>query len=493
MILDSLIQLIILFVVILFSLYIYLKILNLNPTGVSIVKIILGVIFTGIFAICIYILREPMPIARFAVLVLAIATFTGAATSTRFDLSLSASVIAVGISYGVLIASVTVSQTFMHLVTGKRNDVWSTVLFVVLHSAAIILFFRIKRFRKGVLFLRKKGLSAIGLLICGIISFIFLLFNAGSSIDTGVWLLAGTALCIAGLIFWWRYGLTKLYREKVKERNSQEYEKIIEEKDKHIQQLIEDNDNMAKLIHRDNKLLPALHNAVMLLVETCSASNANVNRLLEQIEQLMHERNSIISQSQSNNNALPSTNDAVIDGIISYMMQKAFEESIQFDIVATGGIAELTDSVISAVNLETLFADLIENAIIATSHSENEKKQITILVGATDDCYELSVMDSGIPFEIETLISLGQIKTSTHLNEGGSGIGFMAVFEILHECRASLVITECVPGQSGFTKSVTIRFDDRDEYIVQSHRADQLLIAHDLSLRKGKFPIIRCL
>lgn len=72
------------------------------------------------------------------------------------------------------------------------------------------------------------------------------------------------------------------------------------------------------------------------------------------------------------------------------------------------------------------------------------------------------------------MLRLGKEKASTRLSEGGSGIGYMTVFGILRECKASLVITEYEPEQQGFTKSVAVRFDDGDKYTVKTCRADEL-------------------
>ena len=458
-----------LFVVILFSIFIYFKILNHKILGMSVVKILCGIIYSGIMVCCIVILKAPMPYSRFAIMILASAIFWGTLTREKFELALTANIISTGISYGIHMISTIISVSFLRFAFGTENDILIVSLSVSMQCVFIIIFFRIKRFRKGMLFLQKRWAGIAGLVICGLIIFIFILLNRGHiSAEIGGWFLAGVALCIIGLVFWWRHGLTKLYRERIRERNAQEYEQIIKEKNRQIERLQEDNNSMAKLIHRDNKLLRAMHEAVSLSIENGTESK----RILSQIDELMKERIGIITQSQRENKVLPTTKDILIDGIMNHMLLKASEEGIEFDIVAVGDIAELTDTVISGVKLETLFADLIENAIISTSGSEY--KQILITFGTNDSIYELNVQDSGIPFEIATLLKLGKTKASTHLHEGGSGIGYMTVFEILHECRASLIITEYDPKPHKFTKSVSVRFDGKNEYIVRTYRVAEI-------------------
>jgi len=64
---------------------------------------------------------------------------------------------------------------------------------------------------------------------------------------------------------------------------------------------------------------------------------------------------------------------------------------------------------------------------------------------------------------------------TTHAESGGTGIGFMSTFEIMSDCRASLIISEkAPPGEGIYTKSVTVRFDRRYDYKVESYRAEQI-------------------
>ena len=476
------------FVTILLSLYGFMKILNIGTAVVGIVKIICGAALACILAYVLFILKTQMPIARFALVILVLSVFAGISSGTRISLALTAVIISVGINYGIFLLATLLSTSLFRLASAEISVIGVMLLSVVLTCAAIVFFFRIRRFRKGILFLQRKGSGSIGLALSGGILLIITLVNRGASAKTGAWLLATAALCITGLIIWLRRGLTALYRERINERNTKEYEKTIEEKDMQIKALQEDNEVLAKLIHRDNKLLPAMREAVMLFLEADAVTKTDVKDILSQINQLMEERDGIIKQDRLDHTTIPSTNNAVIDGILNYMMQEASKEGIEFSIAVLGDISELFDTVISAIKLETLFADLIENAIHATSRSAH--KRVLIVLGTNDGHYELSVQDSGIPFEIGTLLDLGQRKASTRLQEGGSGIGYMAIFDILHECRASLVITERDPAMAEFTKSVNVRFDGKDAYIVRTYRALEFNEARRLMDKQLDSPII---
>lgn len=91
-----------------------------------------------------------------------------------------------------------------------------------------------------------------------------------------------------------------------------------------------------------------------------------------------------------------------------------------------------------------------------------------------DGAYELSIYDTGVEFDIPTLLKLGTEPITTHKNDGGSGLGFMTTFETLKSCKASLVIEEYDAAVTNYTKSVTVRFDGKCEYRIYSYRADKI-------------------
>lgn len=72
------------------------------------------------------------------------------------------------------------------------------------------------------------------------------------------------------------------------------------------------------------------------------------------------------------------------------------------------------------------------------------------------------------------MLKLGLEQVTTHKKDGGRGIGFMTTFKILKECKASIIIEEYKPKTTNYTKSVTIRFDGRNEYRINSYRADEI-------------------
>jgi hypothetical protein len=161
--------------------------------------------------------------------------------------------------------------------------------------------------------------------------------------------------------------------------------------------------------------------------------------------------------------------------MLSYMHSKATSNDIEFDFVIGSSIDGITESDISKGNLETLLADLIENAIIATSFSSY--KRILITVGVAYGCLEITILDSGIPFDVKTLVILGLENATTHADSGSCGIGYMTVFEILSKTNASIIISEHADEPYSFTKTIRIRFDGKHEYIIKSSRANEIKLS----------------
>ena len=85
--------------------------------------------------------------------------------------------------------------------------------------------------------------------------------------------------------------------------------------------------------------------------------------------------------------------------------------------------------------------------------------------------FGIYVYDSGIEFEKETLENLGKKPSTTHAEEGGTGMGFMNTFDTLRKYKASLEIEEIgKPSKDNYTKILKIKFDGKKEYKVKTYR-----------------------
>jgi sensor histidine kinase regulating citrate/malate metabolism len=161
-----------------------------------------------------------------------------------------------------------------------------------------------------------------------------------------------------------------------------------------------------------------------------------------------------------------------VDALLNYMLGKARASGVEFEVTISGSVKYMAENVVSAQDLTTLLADLIDNAITATKH--RDKKKILVLIGIVDGCYRIDVFDSGIAFEPDTLSDLGVKKTTTHAESGGSGIGMMTTFEILKRYHASFAIEEYGDSDCLFTKKVSVSFDRMHRFGVIMGSADNI-------------------
>lgn len=483
-------QIIKFFGLLIISLYIYMKILDIKD--VSKLKKVSAVIFSFIMSIPL----SYTPFLYELIFLVSVFIFVSITMRVEINLMITTIIISVGISLGIEILANTILIFFEFLFLLVKalfenipeedisEDNINQILIIplnvmpyisfIISTVFINFFFKIKRLKKGFIFLQSKEARWIGI-IFSIIIMISRSFGGGGSI--AVFVLLVINICTIGIHFWWRHHTTMLYQQRIKDRTIREKLCEIEEKDKQIEYLSECNKFLSETVHRDNKLIPAMYNAVSTFLYN---SDINIEtemktkgmHILSDLDEIMHERKETILKIQREHKSLPSTEMERIDNILNYMLLKASENEIQFDFIIAGSIKSIAESVIQKQKLETLLADLIENAIIAVSYSSY--KRILIIMGIVDDYFEINVQDSGIPFEIETLINLGLIKSTTHADKGGSGIGYLSIFKILDESKASLIISEQVPEKYTFSKSIKVRFDSKSEFVIYSYRAEKI-------------------
>jgi len=362
------------------------------------------------------------------------------------------------------------------------------VILVLLSIVLLVLLTRIKRLKSGLVFTENKKAMTIGIFVSIPIITItsvyysmsyllrnFTVYEVVEIMEENpsyavfiILLFVVTTLCLLAVNFWWRYYTDIRYKQRMVERNKKEHLAEMQGKDNKINTLTECNDFLSKAIHRDNKLIPAMYNALADYLSISSndltaESKAKGENILAELNDIMQERKDMIIKIQRDYKPLPTTGIERVDNILNYMLVKASENDIQFDFVL-GDIKDISKNIIAKQALETLLSDLIENAIIAVNHSDFKK--ILVSVGKVGKSLEITIQDSGIPFETGTLANLGKIKSTTHKETGGSGIGYITIFEILNESKASLIIKEQAQRQYSFTKSVKIRFDGRMDFIV---------------------------
>ena len=195
----------------------------------------------------------------------------------------------------------------------------------------------------------------------------------------------------------------------------------------------------------------------------------------KQINNVSEEYTKEIEDSIQHKNHLEKTGIFGIDNILEYMSNEAIKHNIKFNLKIHENIQYMIENIIDQSKLETLLGDHIKDAIIAINSSENTYKELLVEIGEIENCYQVCIYDTGIEFEISTLLNLGLKAITTHKLTGGSGIGFMTTFETLKATKASLIIEERHPiDDKDYTKAVRIKFDGKHEYMICSYRSKEI-------------------
>ena len=283
------------------------------------------------------------------------------------------------------------------------------------------------------------------------------------------------ALCGVFLLTWWIKRLSQRYLDRLKGNEIADLKLQIQQLSDANSELQKNNEALSKIIHKDNKLIPAMEHSVQTLVQSLhfsdEESEAKANELLHYLESVSKDRSGILLNYEHQHRSLPQTGVFSIDSMIGYMEQKAYSEGVSLSLTITGSVKYLTEAMIAEDDLSTLIADLLENALNAVRGSDI--RYILLCIGIEDDYYSLDVFDSGPPFSEEVLPHLGKQRSTSHAETGGSGIGMMTTFEILRKCSASLVLDETTVSVP-YSKKISICFDGLNQFRVKSKRPELL-------------------
>lgn len=463
------------FTLILCSFYSYNKLLNIKKPKIN--YIIYTVIASLTFSVLICALRTNFSYFSLLAMILLSFVFITILTKTQIELSITTTIISFGISYAFytlanILMSIILSQTKLLKLPSSLLTV-TVLLQSFIQIILITVPFKLKRLKSGMPFLINKGASNAGVLLSVIIlCSVVILSNSKTNLIYLIPIVL-VVICAVLVLLWWRNKITQTYVEHLKAAELQNLHNTIEENEKRINYLEQQNDVLSKIIHKDNKLIPAMELAVKEYLNNPSPDEAYGENLLKEIAEISEERCGIIEKYKNCGKKLPITNVFSIDTMLNYMLNKSASDNIEFDVGLSGSVKFMVDNIISETELDTLLADLIENAVIATKNQA--VKKILVNIGIVNNCYFIEVIDSGIPFEIRTFNNLGIEKATTHQNDGGSGIGMLTTFDLLKKKDASLIIKEF--GDSDklhFTKKISIIFDKKHQFIIDSYRCEDI-------------------
>ena len=354
-----------------------------------------------------------------------------------------------------------------------ENDYAKLIIITIFHILVLLNIFKIKKIKYGIPFLKRKLndeytdilIMNVSIIILFSVSFI----NKANLVTARVILLEIIIYAILMFITI-KKSLQLYYKQKLLVQELEETKEELEKKTKEVKDLEAENMHFSQrshtLIHKQKSLEYKIEQ-MMTKTEISKEEAAEVKDKLDKMkEEIYKEKESI---------ELDKTGIVDIDDMLKYMQSECNKNKIEFILKLNGRIQQITNNLIDKDDLETLLADHIRNAIIAVEHSENINRGIMVKLGKIDGEYGLSIYDSGIEFKIETLKNLGKIPSTTHAEEGGTGMGFMNTFETLEKYKASLKIEEIgKPSKDNYTKVISIKFDNKSEYNIKSYRQEEI-------------------
>lgn len=377
------------FFILLSCFYLYHKLLNIEKRPFNI-EPYCYIYFAGCSCLLCLISKNIYYIVYFPALIILFFVFIKIYTHTNYKTALITTVIALGISLCSFTFSAVIMTLFL-LCTAltPENHFWILIKLVIgiMQYLLVHLPFQLKRLKKGMPFLYELNFNNAGFFLSICIIICVIIISTPYTLHTYI-IMSSLFLifpCALLLISWWRAIITRNYRRKLQQFEMQKLKNELVQKEQEIARLLENNKALAQIIHRDNKLIPAMELAV--------------NTFL-----------------QNRNTLSP---------------QQLKEQGLAL-----------------AAHLQTM--------------SQERKFNLT------------EYQTNGQPFLPEIFQDFGLKAHTTHAGNGGSGIGLMDIWKLKKKYRASLVITKYVPGTYSYTKQISLIFDAKKHYIIQTYRRREL-------------------
>lgn len=351
-------------------------------------------------------------------------------------------------------------------------DIVATTFTGLLQTIICLLFFRIKRLRHGIPQIEKNINSDISTLICVITLFlVFYMYSTDTSNYINLIIAFIIIICSILLIQSYKKHIKNVYIEKVNKRNKEIAEETLSEALAENKKLSDENKKLSAIIHKDNKIVPAMYLAVNEILE-CESPDIQKGKSIElknQLQALVSERKEILTDYETKNKALPNCGLPSTNACLKYLYNKATKSNIKFSVSSTAELNKYNGITECENDFNTLLLDLGENAIISADSSDT--KNILILINSDITRLSLSIFDSGNQFEPNVIKNLGIKRTTTHKKSGGTGIGLMNSIELCKKHKASFILDETISNDE-YSKCVSVDFDGLEQIRIHSNRPE---------------------
>lgn len=462
------------------NIYSYTKILRFESNNKS--NRFVYIFISLIFSTCI----SSLPLDSFSLRIIFIYTacyvFLILYTKTKFHIAFTTNILSFAMSYITLSTASLITGLFFTLLqinTASIHEIYYVLSTSIIQCILVHFLFRIKRLKNGMSFLIKGKIPYLAVFFCILLigGIIVIHIIDITHFFTRLFIMFTMILLALALLIWWRRKITQSYVEKLRVSEVEALYKEISDKEHEIEKLHSNNRYLARIIHKDNKLIPAMELAVRNYLQNGMQMKPEDARqygidLLAQLQTMAADREGIIQNYHDDYRFRPQIGLYSVDAIIYYMERRAIPHSIRYEYQFDKGLKEVMLSYIDENDAIHLLSDAIENSIIATMHAI--KKEIKIHIGFIQDILFMDISDTGLPFEPATYQNFGLLQHTTHKDSGGSGVGLLDIWKLKHKYKISLQIYEYPPDDHEYTKKIRFFFDRRNHFLIQSYRSQEI-------------------
>lgn len=346
--------------------------------------------------------------------------------SMRYSIILT--FISLTITYLLYMISIAITAVSLKLVYRDMPEDSILILLIgmCVEILAINLLFKLKRFKNGIPFLKNEekvnNIGIIGVIFIGIVLIIYSIIPNTTHTR---YIFVGLSIEAICLFIWIKKKITIYYKQKLKEQTVADLQNEIKEKDNKINEILEENKAIATINHKYSSRIKALEEFSSKIVSKPELVEKMKTEFGEdytvfaaQIKRISQEYSNEMKTKVTKENAIPKTGIFGIDTLLEHMSTEATKSNISLDVKINASINYMVEDIISESALETLLGDHIKDAIIAINCSNNTNRRILVVISIVDKCYEINFYDTGIEFEIDTLIKLGKEQITTHKETG---------------------------------------------------------------------------
>lgn len=413
--------------------------------------------------------EEKFKITNFIFLIIANSAIFAITYKNDIAYSIIINSISLAINQMILFVATMMSYMPIHILN-IDNEYIEVGIIIISYLLILGTLWKFKRIRNGISFLKKeKDNEYLNLIVLAISVAILFAVTILTNYQVGITSQFGVMLIIFSIIMCItiQKSLQLYYKHKMLIKTLEQTKEELESAKSDVKKLEEENLNFSKISHTIAHKQKALQHKLEMLSK--SNNNIETEKIKKQINDVTKEL------KQSLNVELTKTGIEEIDNMLDYMQSECIKNNIEFQLQVSGNIYHMINNYISEDDLETILADHIKDAIIAIKHIETTNRKILVRLGKINGVYAVYFCDTGVEFEINTLMELGKKPATTYKDEGGTGMGFMNTFDTLEKTRASLIIEEMSrPKENNFTKIIKVVFDNKKEYKIVSYRYQEI-------------------